>query len=502
MLYISTRGKGEGVSASQAVLSSLAGDGGLYVPKVIPTFSYSRIQSMQHKPYEEQAYQVIAPYLQDMGEKDLKESLARAYRPGKFSDPNIAPLKKAKENLFVLELWHGPTAAFKDMALQLLPHLMNSAKKKEGEKRQSLILVATSGDTGKAALEGFKDVEKTRVLVFFPEDGVSELQKRQMVSQKGDNVRVIGVKGNFDDAQKGVKKIFSDPSLGGIMEQAGYMFSSANSINWGRLMPQMVYYFTAYAQLLRQGAIRDGETFNVVVPTGNFGNILAGYYARKMGLPIHRLICASNANRVLADFINTGKYDIRRDFIKTMSPSMDILVSSNLERLLYDISEQDAEEVSDWMSSLQRKRHYQIGGDMLKKIQRTFYGGCADEEDTRKAIRELFAKTGYLMDPHTAVGYHVYQDYVKDRGNERCTVLLSTASPFKFPASVMKALKPDGIFCRKDEFALLKELRNESKQEIPLNLLSLEERQVLHDQTCSPDNMGEMVRELLVDNNE
>ena len=486
MLYVSTRGKTDLVSSAHAITRGLAGDGGLFVPQNLPQLRMVDIKAMEHKPYTERAIDVLLQYLTDFSEDELRECVTAAYAEEKFGE-NPVPLVQVNDNTGVLELWHGPTSAFKDMALQLLPQLLTRSIKKTGETNKVVILVATSGDTGKAALEGFADVEGTQIIVFYPSEGVSDIQKRQMITQAGKNVKVFGIEGNFDDAQRGVKEIFGNKALSDELEKKGYTFSSANSINWGRLVPQIVYYFSAYVDAIKAGKITAGEAINFVVPTGNFGDILAGYYAKLMGLPIDRLLCASNSNNVLTDFINTGVYDKRRDFYKTISPSMDILVSSNLERLLYNVSDGDAARVAEYMQRLNTEGFYQIDSDDLKRIQSEFFGAWVDELETKEAISRIYNDYHYLMDTHTAVAWRALEKYRFLTSDETYTVVLSTASPYKFAGSVLEAL--DDAEPKGEPFELLDKLHEESGVEIPLRMLALKELPVLHSEVIPSDKM-------------
>ena len=496
MLYVSTRGKTDLVSSAHAITRGLAGDGGLFVPQNIPAMRMVDIKAMEHKPYTERAIDVLLQYLTDFSEDELRECVNAAYAKDKFGD-NPVPLVQVNENTGVLELWHGPTSAFKDMALQLLPHLLTRSMQKTGETNKVVILVATSGDTGKAALEGFADVEGTQIIVFYPSEGVSDIQKRQMITQAGKNVKVFGIEGNFDDAQRGVKEIFGNKAMSDELEKKGYTFSSANSINWGRLVPQIVYYFSAYVDAIKAGKISAGDAINFVVPTGNFGDILAGYYAKLMGLPIDRLLCASNSNNVLTDFINSGVYDKRRDFYKTISPSMDILVSSNLERLLYNVSDGDAVRVAEYMQRLNNEGFYQVDSDDLKRIQSEFFGAWVDELETKEAISRIYSDYHYLMDTHTAVAWRALEKYRFLTSDETYTVVLSTASPYKFADSVLEALddkeQPKG-----EPFALLHKLNEETGVEIPPRMLVLEELPVLHSEVIPSDKMELAVMKNLV----
>lgn len=434
--YRSTRSDAAPITASEAILKGLSDDGGLYVPTQIPKLDKS-FAELGRESYQEVAYDVMKLFLSDFTQEELRACIRAAYGSN-FDTAQIVPIRKAG-GAYYLELFHGPTIAFKDMALQILPHLMITAARKKHEKKEIVILTATSGDTGKAALAGFADVPGTKIVVFYPKDGVSSIQERQMVTQKGANTCVIGIRGNFDDAQTGVKQIFTDPALKARMAQAGYQFSSANSINIGRLVPQIVYYVYAYTRLLQTGALGDAGEINFAVPTGNFGNILAAYYAGKMGVPVHRLICASNTNKVLYDFFRTGEYNRNREFHVTSSPSMDILVSSNLERLIYHIGGDSAAKNDVFMKDLREKGDYVITDAMRAQLTQ-FCGGYADEEETADAIRTLYSNEGYVIDPHTAVAAHVYGAYAKSTGDKTPTVIASTASPFKFESSVMKAL--------------------------------------------------------------
>lgn len=438
MEYISTRGRGGRVAASQAIASGLAPDGGLYVPDAIPKLEDGELSGMLRASYIERASWILLKYLDEFTAEELADYAVRAYGSG-FSHGDVAPLRFTGESTAYLELWHGPTAAFKDMALQMLPHLLTASLKKTGERRRAAILAATSGDTGKAALEGFRDVDGTKVMAFYPVRGVSETQRLQMVTQEGANVNVCAVEGNFDDTQTGVKAIFGEKSFAEELTRRGYVLSSANSINWGRLLPQIVYYVSAYCDYVSSGNIRLGDKLNFCVPTGNFGNILAAWYAKAMGLPIGKLICASNRNNILTDFMRTGVYDRNRDFYCTMSPSMDILISSNLERLLFNITE-NPELVSGLIEALAQTGRYDIGAELTSRLAGEFYAGFCDEADTMKWIAKVYREDGYLIDTHTAVGRKVLQDYRAETGDETSCVVVSTASPYKFCGSVYGAL--------------------------------------------------------------
>lgn len=491
MLFVSTRGQTELVSSAHAITRGLADDGGLFVPQSFPKIRLNDIKAMQDKPYTERAIDILCQFLTDYSEDELRQCVQQAYAAEKFDNEPV-PLVKINDNTAVLELWHGPTSAFKDMALQLLPHLMTKAIAKTGEKNKVVILVATSGDTGKAALEGFADVDDTEIIVFYPCDGVSDIQKRQMITQCGKNVKVFGIEGNFDDAQRGVKEIFSDSALAAELEDKGYVFSSANSINWGRLVPQIVYYFSAYADAVKKGYIQLGDPVNFTVPTGNFGNILAGYYAKLMGLPVERLLCASNSNNVLTDFINTGVYNKQREFYKTISPSMDILVSSNLERLLYSISEENAEEVSEYMKALNTSGSYEVASDYLKIIQSEFFGAWVDELETKEAISRIYSDYKYLMDTHTAVAWRALEKYRLLTDDNTFSIVLSTASPYKFCDSVLSALE-DKTVDSKDAFALLHMLNEKTEVPIPKKMLELENMPVLHKDIIEPEQMKDAI---------
>lgn len=495
MLYKSTRDSAVQVGAAQAITQGISKEGGLFVPESLPRLGSADIEAFAALGYVERAARILREFLTDFTEEELASCVNGAYAAGKFSAPDVAHLSKVGGKMFLLELWHGPTCAFKDMALQLLPYLLTVSARKTVRDKKIIILVATSGDTGKAALEGFKDVDGTGILVFYPEDGVSPMQKLQMTTQEGGNVSVCAIEGNFDDAQNGVKRIFTDAQIAGTLAQHGMVFSSANSINWGRLVPQIVYYISAYADLVKEGEIANGETINVVVPTGNFGNILAAYYAKCMGLPIGKLICASNANNVLTDFISTGIYDRNRAFHTTISPSMDILISSNLERLLYALSGCDDAKVRGWFDSLAKEGRYEVDDSVKTKLAADFVGGYCDDAATKATIKELFDKYGYLCDTHTAVAVRVYEDYVAKTGDSTKTVIASTASPFKFSSSVLSALIGDTTGL--DEFEMVDKLAEVSGCEIPAPLADLRGRDVRFTQCCEKDDMKRVVWEML-----
>ncbi|MDD6734898.1 MAG: threonine synthase [Clostridiales bacterium] len=497
MHYQSTRNSKISITSAEAIKKGLSEEGGLFVPESIPHISLDEISEFANMNYKERAYAILSRFLTDFTETELKNCIDNAYTKEKFETNNIAPVYKLDNNKYVLELWHGPTCAFKDMALQILPHLLTASMKKTDENDEVVILVATSGDTGKAALEGFRDVEGTRIIVFYPNDGVSEIQKLQMVTQEGDNVGVAAVEGNFDDAQNGVKRIFTDERYNKILADNNLKLSSANSINWGRLVPQIVYYFSAYADMLEGSEINLGDKINIVVPTGNFGNILAAYYAYKMGLPVKRFICASNKNNVLTDFINTGVYDKNREFHTTISPSMDILISSNLERFLYDLSGRDDNIISDLMGKLSTEGKYSVNADIKSRIDTLFSAGYADDAETMQAIKKCRDEFDYVIDTHTAVAMAVYDKYVQETHDTAKTVIASTASPFKFSQSVLIALNGHGFVAGKDEFTLLSELSEISGMDIPKSLEELKNKLKLFDIVCEKEQMMQTVSNFL-----
>lgn len=491
ILYKSTRSDSTPVTASRAILKGLADDGGLYVPMGIPKLDVS-LKELSKMSYQEAAYEVMKLYLTDFTEEELKNCICKAY-DDKFDTEVIAPLTEAG-NAFYLELYHGATIAFKDMALSILPHLLTTSAKKNGVKNEIVILTATSGDTGKAALSGFADVDGTRIIVFYPKNGVSPIQEKQMVTQKGANTHVVGIHGNFDDAQTGVKKLFGDESLSKEMDEKGFQFSSANSINIGRLVPQIVYYVYSYAALLGQGKLMEGEQINVVVPTGNFGNILAAYYAKNMGVPIHKLICASNDNKVLFDFFKSGTYDRNREFILTSSPSMDILISSNLERLIYRIAGDDAGKNAALMKALSEKGVYEITEEMREALK-DFVGGYASEEECFAMINKLYDEFSYVIDTHTAVAAAAYAKYREETGDATKTIIASTASPYKFTRSVMKAI--DKKYDAMGDFELVDELSRISNTDVPKAIEEIRTAPVLHDTVCEKDEMKAVVKRFL-----
>ena len=491
LLYKSTRDAEKTVTASQAILKGLADDGGLFVPVSIPKLPVS-LGELKEMTYQEIAYTVMKEFLTDFTEEELKSCIAKAY-DSKFDTEEIAPLAKV-EDAYYLELFHGATIAFKDMALSILPHLLTTSAKKNQVKNEIVILTATSGDTGKAALAGFADVEGTKIIVFYPKNGVSRVQELQMVTQKGDNTSVVAIHGNFDNAQSGVKAMFENKELEKELNEAGYQFSSANSINIGRLVPQVVYYVYAYAKLLQNEEIAEDEEINVVVPTGNFGNILAAYYAKNMGIPIAKLICASNENKVLYDFFQTGTYDRNREFVLTTSPSMDILISSNLERLIYKISGEDARKDTDLMTELKTKGSYAITGEMKANLA-DFAAGYATEEQVAKTIHDIYEDTGYVMDTQTAVAATVYKAYREDSKDDRKTVIASTASPYKFAGSVMSAIDPK--YKGQDDFKLIEELQKVSGTEIPNAIKEIMNAEIRHNTECDVDQMEQTVKNIL-----
>ena len=491
LLYKSTRDAEKTVTASQAILKGLADDGGLFVPVSIPKLPVS-LGELKEMTYQEIAYTVMKEFLTDFTEEELKSCIAKAY-DSKFDTEEIAPLAKV-EDAYYLELFHGATIAFKDMALSILPHLLTTSAKKNQVKNEIVILTATSGDTGKAALAGFADVEGTKIIVFYPKNGVSRVQELQMVTQKGDNTSVVAIHGNFDNAQSGVKAMFENKELEKELNEAGYQFSSANSINIGRLVPQVVYYVYAYAKLLQNEEIAEDEEINVVVPTGNFGNILAAYYAKNMGIPIAKLICASNENKVLYDFFQTGTYDRNREFVLTTSPSMDILISSNLERLIYKISGEDARKDTDLMTELKTKGSYAITSEMKANLA-DFAAGYATEEQVAKTIHDIYEDTAYVMDTHTAVAATVYKAYKEDSKDDRKTVIASTASPYKFAGSVMSAIDPK--YKGQDDFKLIEELQKVSGTELPNAIKEIMNAEIRHNTECDVDQMEQTVKNIL-----
>ncbi len=494
MKYLSTRDSQLRVSSAEAVKLGLSRDGGLLTPETVPQIDGAFLQSLTGASYQERTAKVMALYLTDYTEEELLTFANNAYGPDKYDDPAAAPLRKVDKNTYCLELWHGPTSAFKDMALQMLPQLLSAALQKTGEDKTVCILVATSGDTGKAAMEGFADVPQTKIMVFYPKDGVSAVQEAQMVTQEGENVGVCAVVGNFDDAQSGVKRIFSNEEIRKTLANRGYLLSSANSINWGRILPQVVYYVSAYCDLLRDGEIQMGDRVNFCVPTGNFGDILAAYYAKRMGLPIGKLICASNKNDVLADFLRTGVYDRNRPFHNTISPSMDILVSSNLERLLFDLSGENDAEVRGYMETLAKEGKYEVSNKIKMALQEQFWGGSCGEEHTAAAIARYYREYGYLIDTHTAVAAGVMERYRQETGDKTPTVFVSTASPYKFCDSVLTAI---GEAPKGDGVELLDQLNTVSGVAVPRRLAALKGKQRRFDLTAEKTEMDNVVLDFL-----
>lgn len=493
MKYLSTRNKNCRVGAAHAIAHGLAPDGGLFVPEELPQLSAEQIEALCKADYRGRAEEILALFLDEFSREEISTIVTAAYGDN-FDDAAVAPLHKIDGKTSVMELWHGPTCAFKDMALQILPHLLTASLKKCGENRKVCILVATSGDTGKAALEGFADVEGTKILVFYPYNGVSDVQKLQMVTQRGDNVSVAAVNGNFDDAQTGVKTLFGDTELAEELSDKGWFLSSANSINWGRLLPQIVYYFSAYCDLVNSGSIKLGDEVNFAVPTGNFGDILACWYAKRMGLPVGKLICASNANNVLADFFKTGTYDRNRAFHTTVSPSMDILVSSNLERLLYSVCGDD-KRVAEYMRGLAECGSYTVGDDIFNVLTENFAGGFCTDEDTKKTIASVYGEHGYLIDTHTAVAYKLMREYCESTGDNRPTVVVSTASPFKFCDSVLDAL------CEKSALSgteLIEKLAHFTGVDAPKPLCDLDKREVRFELVIDKQDMKKCVTDFLM----
>lgn len=475
MYYKSTRNSGVKITSAEAIVQGISEDGGLFVPSEIPSITMDEIVKLGDMSYAERAAYVFAKYLTDFTEAEIKYCTENAYNDKKFATDNIAEMSHLFDGTYILELWHGPTCAFKDMALQILPYLLTTSAKKINIDKKIVILVATSGDTGKAALEGFADVPGTQIMVFYPEDGVSPMQKRQMTTQSGGNVGVCAVEGNFDDCQNGVKAIFTNEEIKSELDKNKMMFSSANSINWGRLAPQIIYYISAYATLVKDEEIKAGDKINIVVPTGNFGNILAAYYAKHMGVPVNKLICASNTNKVLTDFITTGVYDRNRQFFTTISPSMDILISSNLERLLYIMCGENDAQIREWFGSLAKEGKYEVTPEIKAKLAEEFAAGYCDDNETKATIKKIFDKYSYTLDTHSAVAVKVYEDYRQSTGDTTKTVIASTASPYKFSASVLEAIegKPTSL----DEFAMVDRLKELSGYEIPASLAELKTKE-------------------------
>lgn len=491
MYYKSTRDSNVKITSAEAIVQGISVDGGLFVPSEIPSISMDEIVKLGDMSYADRAAYIFAKYLTDFSEAEIRYCTDNAYSSKNFATDNIAEISHLFDGTYVLELWHGPTCAFKDMALQILPYLLTTSAKKININKKIVILVATSGDTGKAALEGFADVPGTQIMVFYPEDGVSPMQKRQMTTQDGDNVAVCAIKGNFDDCQTGVKQIFGNAEIKEKLNKNGMMFSSANSINWGRLAPQIIYYISAYATLVKDDEIKAGDKINVVVPTGNFGNILAAYYAKNMGLPINKLICASNSNKVLTDFINTGIYDRNRDFVTTISPSMDILISSNLERLLYIMCGQNDAQIREWFGKLSSEGRYEVTADIKAKLQEEFAAGFCDDKATMDTIKRIYDKYSYTLDTHTAVAVKVYEDYKAATGDETKTIIASTASPYKFSASVLEAI--EGKKPEIDEYAMIDRLNELSGYEIPASLAALKTKPIRFKEVITKEEQKDYV---------
>ncbi len=495
MFYKSTRNSSLKVTSAQAISQGISEDGGLFVPESVPSLTLDEVKQISGLSYSERAAFVFRKFLTDFTDAEIRYCTDNAYSTRNFETENIAEIAHLFDGTYMLELWHGSTCAFKDMALQILPYFLTTSAKKLSIDKKIVILVATSGDTGKAALEGFKDVEGTQIMVFYPENGVSSMQKRQMTTQEGQNVGVCAIKGNFDDCQSGVKMIFTDDEVKKTLEENKLMFSSANSINWGRLVPQVVYYISAYASLVSDGQIELGDKLNVVVPTGNFGNILAAYYAKKMGLPLGKLICASNINNVLTDFINTGVYDRNRKFYATCSPSMDILISSNLERLLYMLTGDNDAQIREWFTALSKEGRYEVTDDIKAKISEEFFAGFCDDSDTKATIKSIYDKYSYVCDTHTAVAVKVYEDYRKATGDTTRTLIASTASPYKFSASVLEAICPD--FSADDEYALVDKINELSDITVPDSLADLKNKPVRFTGSIDKTEMSEFVMKSL-----
>lgn len=495
MFYNSTRNSTVQVSSAEAITQGISADGGLFVPESIPVLTPDEIKAIGDMSYADRASFVFSKYLTDFTDAEIHYCTDNAYSTKNFETESIAEIAHLFDGTYMLELWHGPTCAFKDMALQILPYFLTTSAKKINLDKKIVILVATSGDTGKAALEGFKDVEDTSIMVFYPEDGVSPMQKRQMKTQEGENVGVCALKGNFDDCQNGVKAIFTDNDVKNLLDEKGMMFSSANSINWGRLVPQIVYYISAYAELVKDGEIKSGEKINIVVPTGNFGNILAGYYAKHMGIPVNKLICASNINNVLTDFINTGIYDRNRQFYATVSPSMDILISSNLERLLYLLTDRNDGLIKEWFGKLATEGKYEVTDEIKAKIKEEFVAGCCDDVQTKQTIHEIYEKYSYTCDTHTAVAVKVYEDYKNETGDTTKTIIASTASPYKFSKAVLEAVQNGKSDL--DEYDMIDKLAELSNMPVPSALADLRNKPERFNDVISKEEQKKYVLEKL-----
>ena len=491
MYYKSTRDSSVKITSAEAIVKGISDDGGLFVPSEIPSLSIDEIVKLGDMSYSERAAYIFSKYLTDFTEVEIRYCTDNAYNDKKFATESISEISHLFDGTYILELWHGPTCAFKDMALQILPYLLTTSAKKINIDKKIVILVATSGDTGKAALEGFADVPGTQIMVFYPEDGVSPMQKRQMTTQNGENVAVCAIEGNFDDCQNGVKAIFTDEKIKAELDSKGLMFSSANSINWGRLAPQIIYYISAYASLVKDEEIKAGEKVNIVVPTGNFGNILAAYYAKHMGLPVNKLICASNSNKVLTDFITTGIYDRNREFFTTISPSMDILISSNLERLLYLMCGENDAVIREWFGSLSKNGRYEVTDEIKAKLAEEFAAGYCDDSETKATIKKIYDKYSYTLDTHSAVAVKVYEDYREKTGDTTKTIIASTASPYKFSASVLEAI--EGKASELDEFDMVDRLAEISGYEIPDSLASLKTKEVRFKEVIAKEQQKDYV---------
>lgn len=491
MFYNSTRNSEIKVSSAEAITQGISADGGLFVPDSTPSITLDEVKALGDMSYADRAAYVFKKYLTDFSDAEIHYCTDNAYSTKNFESESIAEISHLFDGTYMLELWHGPTCAFKDMALQILPYFLTTSAKKINLDKKIIILVATSGDTGKAALEGFRDVEGTQILVFYPEQGVSPMQKRQMKTQEGDNVGVCALKGNFDDCQNGVKAIFTNDDIKNTLDENSMMFSSANSINWGRLVPQIVYYISSYAELVKDGEIQLGDKINIVVPTGNFGNILAAYYAKHMGIPVNKLICASNINNVLTDFINTGVYDKNRRFYATCSPSMDILISSNLERLLYLMTGRNDEAIKDWFGKLAAEGKYEVSDDIKAKLNDEFYAGYCDDSQTKKTIHEIYEKYSYTCDTHTAVAVKVYEDYKRETGDMTKTIIASTASPYKFSASVLEAI--EGKASDLDEYDMVARLAELSDISVPSALADLKNKNERFNDSIEKESMKDYV---------
>lgn len=496
MKYQSTRDKNVSINAAGAIVKGLSLDRGLFVPTTLPHLNGVAIEGLAAKTYNERAKEILSLFLTDFTKEQIEHCVDSAYTDKKFESEEITQISHLYDGTYMLELWGGPTCAFKDMALQILPHLLTTSQAITNTKGEIVILVATSGDTGKAALEGFKDVKGVKVIVFYPENGVSPMQKRQMQTQQGGNVYVCGIKGNFDDAQTGVKRIFADDEFSSVLGSHNIKLSSANSINWGRLLPQIVYYFSCYADLIKNEEIKCGEVVNVTVPTGNFGNILAAYYAKRMGLPLGKLICASNKNNILTDFIDTGIYDRNREFYQTLSPSMDILISSNLERLLFDLTDRDDTVVQEYYNKLSNTGRFEVGDEVKAKLKENFFAGCCDDEGTSDTIKKVFSRYSYLCDTHTAVAVNVYEQYKQKTGDDKKVIIVSTASPYKFVSSVLESIDKNAT--TGDEYKDIDKLYEISGLEVSSSLAELEELPILHSDVIESESMLDYIKGILL----